>query len=87
LAGLDKTAFRGHLMALFLLMTCIRLPAYVAGGLITSPRMLSAAAVLPAVALGAWLGQRIHVELGETTFRRAVSALLVVLGTLLLLRL
>jgi uncharacterized membrane protein YfcA len=86
LAGLGKSAFRGHLMAIFLAMTFVRVPAYAVGGLITLPRLVSGLAVLPAVALGAWLGHRIHLRVSETTFRRLVSAMLVVLGTLLLLR-
>jgi hypothetical protein len=86
LAGWDKAAFRGQLMALFLMMTFVRVPAYVIGGLIDRPRLISGLAVLPAVAVGAWVGQRIHVQLSEITFRRLVSIMLALVGLLLLLR-
>ena len=71
-------------MAIFLLMTAVRVPSYAALGLITAPRLLSALAVMPAVLLGAFIGNRIHLELEENTFRRIVSAALLVIGILLL---
>lgn len=86
LHDLPKAAFRGTLMTLFLLMTAIRVPSYAAFGLITVPRLWSSLAVLPAVLLGAWFGNRVHLRLDETTFRRLVSVALVVVGLVLLAR-
>ena len=86
LRGLSKAAFRSSLMTLFLIMTAVRLPSYLAAGLITVPRLFSALCVLPAVLLGAVLGHRIHLAVEELTFRRLVSAALVAIGLLLLLR-
>lgn len=85
LSGAGKAVFRGQLMAIFLLMTTVRVPSYAAFGLITPQRIWSALVVLPAVLVGAVIGNRIHLELGEETFRRLVSAALVVVGLLLLL--
>jgi uncharacterized membrane protein YfcA len=84
--GTSKTVFRGTLMALFGFMTVIKIPSYWIAELITLPRLWSALAVLPAVILGAWIGNRIHLRLEERTFRRLVSVALVVLGLLLLSR-
>ena len=84
LGGSDKTAFRGHLMAIFLLMTMIRVPSYAALGLINAPRLWSALAVLPAVLLGAFIGNRIHLSLEEDSFRRLVSGAMLIIGLLLL---
>jgi uncharacterized membrane protein YfcA len=84
LGGADKTAFRSHLMAIFLLMTVVRVPSYAALGLVTAPRLWSALAVMPAVLFGAFIGNRIHLSLEEGTFRRLVSGALVVIGLLLL---
>jgi uncharacterized membrane protein YfcA len=84
LQGVDKAAFRGNLMAIFLLMTTVRVPSYAVFGLITAPRMWSALAVLPAVILGALIGNRIHLRIEESTFRRLVSAALLLIGLLLL---
>jgi uncharacterized membrane protein YfcA len=86
LAGTGKSAFRANLMTIFLLMSLVRVPSYVAGGLVTAPRLWSALAVAPAILLGAWLGHRVHVRIGELMFRRLVSVLLAALGAVLLLR-
>jgi len=85
LSGYDKAAFRGNLMAIFLLMTAVRVPSYAVFGLITAPRMWSALAVLPAVILGALIGNSIHLRIEEATFRRLVSAALLLIGLLLLI--
>lgn len=87
LLGVSKAAFRGNLMALFLLMTAVRLPSYCIVGLITPQRLIAALTVLPAVIAGALIGNRIHLDLSERAFRRLVSVGLVVLGVLLLTRL
>jgi uncharacterized membrane protein YfcA len=82
LAGHAKAVFRGNLMAIFLLVTMVRLPVYALAGLVTVPRLWSALAVAPAVLLGAWLGHRIHLEVDQALFRRLVSAALIILGVL-----
>ncbi len=84
LQGVEKSTFRANMMAVFLVITAIRLPCYLAWELITLPRLYSALAVLPAVALGAFLGQRIHLGLSEPTFRRMVGIAFMVLGLLML---
>jgi len=86
LAGVDKTRFRGHLMAIFMVMSFVRVPTYAVLGLITLPRLVSAGAILPAALLGVWLGHRIHVSISEARFRQLVSVALCALGLLLLLR-
>lgn len=86
LGGTPKDSFRGELMTVFLFQTILKLPAYAVAGLFTLPRLTSALAVLPAVLLGAWTGHRVHVSLSEERFRQFVSALLVVIGALLLVR-
>ncbi|MBE0564428.1 MAG: sulfite exporter TauE/SafE family protein [Krumholzibacteria bacterium] len=82
----NKTAFRGSLMTLFLLMGLIRVPVYALSGLVTPARLVSMLAVLPAVLLGAWIGDRIHIRLSDAAFRRLVAGALAVLGMLLLLK-
>ncbi len=82
LSAATKSAFRGNLMTIFLMMTFVRVPSYIVGGLVTAPRLWSSLAVMPAVLLGAWLGNRLHLTISEQGFRRLVSLLLVVLGLL-----
>jgi uncharacterized protein len=86
LAGLSKHSFRGNLMALFTAMTLLRVINYTAQDLLTAPRLWSGLILLPIALLGAWLGQRIHLEIPEAAFRRLVSALLGLIGMLLLAR-
>jgi uncharacterized membrane protein YfcA len=85
LQGLDKAAFRGNLMAIFLLMTTVRVPSYAVFGLINASRLWSALAVMPAVVIGALVGNGIHLRIEESNFRRLVSAALLVIGLLLLI--
>ena len=86
LSAASKAAFRGSLMTIFLLKTFVRVPSYVAAGLVTETRLWSSLAVLPAVLFGAWLGHRLHVKVPEPVFRRMVAGLLAVLGAVLLIR-
>jgi len=86
LKGTEKSTFRSLLMAIFLSMTVVRLPSYVYAGLITTPRLLATLVILPAVGIGAYLGNRIHIELAEATFRRLVGILLACIGFVLLIR-
>jgi uncharacterized protein len=86
LAGVDKGTFRANLMAVFLVVTLVRLPSYAVAGLLTVPRLLSALLLLPAVIVGVVVGHRVHLRLGEQGFRRLVSIALVLLGLALLLR-
>jgi len=86
MSAASKAAFRGNLMVIFLLMSIVRLPSYVLGGLITAPRLWSTLAVLPAALFGAWLGHRLQIKIPEQVFRRLVSILLTVLGIMLLLK-
>jgi uncharacterized protein len=86
LAGADKAVFRGNLMAIWMIVSLTRLPSYGVAGLLTVPRLWSGAFLLPAVLLGGWIGHRVHIQLSENTFQRAVAVALSVIGVLLLLR-
>jgi uncharacterized membrane protein YfcA len=86
LAGLDKSSFRGNLMAVFVAMTLLRVVNYRAQGLITVPRLWSGLALLPVSLLGVWIGQRIHISISERLFRRLTSGLLGAIGLMLLIR-
>ena len=86
LAGADKTAFRGNLMAIWMIVSLTRLPSYGVAGLLTVPRLWSGALLLPAVLVGGWVGHRIHIQFSENAFQRAVAVALALIGGLLLLR-
>lgn len=86
LSGLPKAAFRGQLMAVFTVVSLVRLPSYAVGGLLTEPRLWSALCVLPVVLLGAYAGHKTQLQLDEKTFSRLVAAALAALGIMLLWR-
>lgn len=86
LSGMAKSTFRGNLMAVFIVITLVRLPTYAAIGLITPPRLWAALACSPVILAGIWAGNRVHLELSEQAFQRLVAAALAVLGVLLLVR-
>jgi hypothetical protein len=86
LGGAEKAAFRTQMMAVFLALAAVRIPTYAVSGLITEPRLWSGLAVMPAAILGAVVGHRIHVHVAESTYRRLVSAFLVAVGAVLVLR-
>jgi len=86
LQGLPKSVFRGQLLSLFLLVSLARLPAYAAMHLIGSAHLLAALALAPAVAAGAFLGERLHHRLDERNFHRLAGVLLVALGGVLVFK-
>ncbi len=86
LSGRDKQAFRANLMTIFLAITLARIPLYAALGLLTPPRLEAALMVAPTVAVGGWIGHRLHIEVPEQTFRRGVCVLLFVIGLMLMQR-
>jgi len=86
LKGSEKSVFRGSLMALFLFMSVIKLPMYWSAGLITGPRLVVGAILLPVVVLGALVGNMVHLQIEENTFRRFVGGILAIIGFVLLFR-
>ena len=86
LSGMKKQAFRGHLMTIFLIMALVRYTAYSFSGLITTARFISAIYVFPAILLGIWLGNSIHIQISERGFRKMISVALIVIGMILLLK-
>lgn len=84
LGDADKRAFRANLMAIFLIVSLLRIPSYALAGLITAERLLAAAALLPAVLVGAYLGNRVHLTISEGAFRRAVCLALMAIGAVLM---
>ena len=86
LSGMRKQAFRGHLMAIFFIMALVRYTAYSFSGLITTPRFISAIYVFPAILLGIWLGNSIHLQISEKGFRKMISIALIIIGMILLLK-
>jgi uncharacterized membrane protein YfcA len=71
---------------MLLTLSLVRAVAYVAVGEMSVEALAIFAAALPAMALGIYLGGRIHAEISETTFKRMVCAILVICAIPLLLK-
>jgi len=82
----DKSAFRAQLLVLFLLNDLFRVPLYVRYSLLTMDIVKFALWLLPAVCVGLFLGSRMHFQVSEKTFGRAIAAMLCISGVLLLIR-
>lgn len=84
--GLDKAAFRATFAMIFLLDGAARLAGYVGSGLFTLQFLAFAAAALPIMAVFLYLGGHVHTKLSQQAFQRAISALLIISGAMLLLK-
>ncbi|MFL6571435.1 MAG: sulfite exporter TauE/SafE family protein [Burkholderiales bacterium] len=84
--ALEKRAFRATISAMLLALSLIRLVAYAAVGELGADSLLVFAAALPVMALGIYLGGRIHARMSEALFKRLVCGILLVCAIPLLLR-
>ena len=86
LRALDKDAFRATFAANFLIDGAIRLAAFASVGFFYRDMLWMLLAGLPLVALGLWLGGRVHSTISHTTFVRMISILLFLSGIILLFK-
>jgi uncharacterized membrane protein YfcA len=84
--NLAKHAFRATMSAMLIVLSVIRGIGYYAVGEFTRESLVLFAAALPAMLIGIYIGNRVHLALSETTFRKLVIAILFVCGIPLLLR-
>lgn len=82
--GMAKQAFRANLTAYFTAVNLLRLPGYVAGGIITPAIVGTSALYLPAMLLGLAAGARLAPRVDEPLFRR-VTLVIVTLSALVAL--
>src|SRR6185369_5005558 len=83
---LPKQQFRATISAMILTLSVIRGGGYFAVGEFDADVLWAFAAALPLMLAGIFLGNRIHTNLSETTFRRIVSVVLIVTALPLLFR-
>jgi len=76
--GLGKRSFRATLAAVWSLLDLVLLVSMAASGRLSWDRLALSAALLPAMAVGIVVGQRLYDHVDETHFRRGVWALLAV---------
>lgn len=84
--GLPKTQFRATFATVFLLDGAGRLAGYFSSGFFDRDWIIVSALALPVMALGLFVGGRIHTSISQRRFQIAVSILLLISGISLLLR-
>jgi len=88
LAGRGSTPeqIRATMPVIFVITTLGRIALFGAIGLITRDVLVTAALLLPVMALGLWLGNRWHAKISRPQAVRAIGAVLTLSGASLLLR-
>lgn len=83
----DKGELRATFSGLFLIEGSLRIVVFLVAGLLLNAELLLAIlAVLPLVALGLYLGNRVHIGLSAVQMQRILGGILLVSGTSLLWR-
>ena len=83
----DKAELRATFSGLFILEGGVRIVTFLIAGLLLDIRLLFAIlAALPLVALGLFLGNRVHIGLAPAQMQRLLGGLLLISGTSLLWR-
>lgn len=84
--GLDKAAFRATFATIFLLDGAGRLLGYTTSGYFTLEFLTLLVAALPIAGVFLYIGGHLHTQLTQADFERAISALLIVSGIILLIK-
>jgi len=83
---LDKQAFRATFSTIFLLDGANRIATYALSGFLNLRILGILLWLTPLMALGIYVGRRLHTNLSQTTFRRGISVLLILSGSILLFK-
>lgn len=84
--GLEKTAFRTTMAVTFLLDGAGRLVGFASTGFFNKEFFTMVAVALPVMAVSLYIGGHIHTKITQLQFQRAISVLLILSGTVLLLK-
>jgi hypothetical protein len=80
----DKSVFRATTSLLFVIDGGLRIVVFLATGILTAATFAAYAAALPLMALGLWLGSRVHVGISNAQMMRLIGLLLLGSGASLL---
>jgi uncharacterized membrane protein YfcA len=83
---LDKIAFRATFSTIFLLDGASRIVSYALAGFLNERFFGVLIWLAPMMALGIFVGRRLHADIGAATFRRGISVLLLLSGGILLFK-
>jgi uncharacterized protein len=81
-----KHEFRATVAGILLGLGVFRTVGYIAVGEFDRDVMIACAAALPMMLIGVWLGNHVHANLNQITFKRCVALILIVSGVPLLAR-
>ncbi len=82
----SRDAFRATVAAILFALGILRGGAYIIAGEFTRDVLIACAVALPMMALGIFIGNRIHANLNDIAFKRLVAVLLIISGLPLLIR-
>jgi uncharacterized membrane protein YfcA len=83
---LDKVAFRATFSTIFLLDGATRIASYAVAGFLSERFLGILLWLAPMMALGIFVGRHLHADIGQKTFRRGISVLLLLSGSILLFK-
>lgn len=86
MVGLDKSAFRVTIATILFVLAAMRIAGYIGIGVFDKATLLVFLSALPVMAVGMFLGNRIHARVSERGFTRFVAAVLIASGTALILK-
>ena len=86
LRQLDKSEFRATVATVFMIDGGMRLISFLAGGFYSSTSFIAVLAALPMLAIGLFLGEKVHLSISRPDFVRLVSFILLFSGTALLMK-
>jgi uncharacterized membrane protein YfcA len=76
----SKDFFRNQLIVIFLAENLVRTSIYYKGGLLTFQESKFLFVCLPALILGLWIGNILHIRISEKLFNRVVSLILILVS-------
>ena len=84
--GFSGMPFRATIAVLWFMEIVVRIGGYAWAGYFPASTLLLAALMLPVVAAGTWVGERIGDRISQKSFSRMLAALLLVAGVAILVR-
>ncbi len=84
--GLDRRSFRATLLVVWLVTNSILLLSFALGGQLNATTGKNFLLFLPLIAVGLWLGEKLHHAVSERRFRQGLYGVLLVAGLILLAR-
>ncbi|HQS59528.1 MAG TPA: sulfite exporter TauE/SafE family protein [Gallionellaceae bacterium] len=84
--GLDKAAFRTTLAVTFIMDGAGRIVGFASTGFFNREFLVLIAMALPIVAIFMYIGGHVHTKITQLQFQRGISVLLILSGTVLLLK-